>query len=361
MTRNPNNEDVFRTHTVPARRIRARVYACLALALVYAALEHIPQAIAGEDNQAISQVVSGKQLAAKLRMEFIDLSPQIIEAAINKARFRPDIIERMLKPYEAKPYAEYRPLFVNSKLVELGKPYLMKHKAIFDRAEKKYGVQPEIIAAILGMETRYGQYRGKDRILDALYTLSTGFPRRAKFFRKELGHFLLMSGEENLTPENLKGSMAGAFGTAQFMPSSFRAYAVDGDGDGKRDIWDSPADIIFSVANYFQRHGWDGSKPVAHWLKNVPDHRLVNKAKKSGTRKWQKLAEMKLAGIGPLPDMWKNDDRVSLLTFDTKNGEKTALVHYNFYVIMRYNTAQNYAMAATELADMLGCTKCANK
>jgi len=267
----------------------------------------------------------------------------------------------MQRPYEARPYAEYRPLFVNKKLAEMGKEYLKQHADIFRQAEEKYGVQPEMIAAILGMETKYGRYKGRDRILDALYTLSTGFPRRAKFFRKELGHFLLMSQEEKLAPETLKGSMAGAFGTAQFMPSSFREYAADGDGDGKRDIWSNPADIIFSVANYFKRHGWDDSKPLAHWMETVPDHRLTNKARKNRTKAWLKLGEMKLAGIDPLPNMWKNNDRVSLLTFATKKGEKTALVHYNFYVIMRYNTAQNYAMAATELADMLGCTKCANK
>lgn len=328
--------------------------------LACAALVHITAASASQEIQEIVQVVSGRQLSASLEQEF-GLSPQVVESAISKARFKPGIIERMLKPYEAKPYAEYRPLFVNQKLVDMGKSYLLKHRKIFSIAEKKYGVQAEIIAAILGMETRYGRYKGKDRILDSLYTLSTGFPRRAKFFRKELGHFLLMCQEEKLAPETLKGSMAGAFGTAQFMPSSFREYAVDGNGDGRRDIWEEPADIIFSVANYFKRHGWDNSRPLANWLEIVPNHRLIKAAMKNRTKAWLRLSEMKLAGIKPLPPMWKNDDRVSLLTFDTKKGEKTALVHYNFYVIMRYNTAQNYAMAATELADMLGCAKCANK
>jgi len=321
----------------------------------------LPEVCASQEKQEIIQVVSKKQLSASLKQDF-DLSPQVIESAINKARFRPGIIARMQRPYEAKPYVEYRPLFVNKRLAEMGKEYLRKHAGILRRAEEKYGVQPEIIVAILGMETKYGRYRGKDRILDALYTLSTGFPKRARFFRKELGHFLLMCQEEGLQPETLKGSMAGAFGTVQFMPSSFRAYAQDGDGDGKRDIWDDPADIIFSVANYFQRHGWDQSMPVAHWLPSGAKHPRLLEAQKNGTRNWLKLSSLqRAAGIGPLPSMWHADDRVTVLEFETAEGRKAALVHYNFYVIMRYNTAQNYAMAATELAGLLGCKKCTSR
>ncbi len=329
------------------------ILACAALAL-------LPRVCASQEKQELIQIVSKKQLSASLEQEF-DLSPQVIESAISKARFRPGIIARMQRPYEAKPYAEYRPLFVNKPLAEMGKEYLRKHAEILKRAAEKYGVQPEMIVAILGMETKYGLYRGKDRILDALYTLSTGFPKRAGFFRKELGHFLLMCQEEGLQLETLKGSMAGAFGTAQFMPSSFRAYAQDGDGDGRRDIWDNPADIIFSVANYFQHHGWDQSMPVAHWLPAGARRPRLLEAQKNGTRSWLKLSSLKGAGIGPLPPMWRADDRVTVLEFETAEGRKAALVHYNFYVIMRYNTAQNYAMAATELAGLLGCKKCASR
>ncbi len=320
----------------------------------------LPASIQAAEASAAAPDVSRHQLTIALSREF-GLSPSLVSATLEKAHFKPDIIARMLKPYEAKPYAEYRPLFVNQRLVDMGKPYLSAHREIFARAEEKYGVQPEIIAAILGMETRYGHYRGKDRILDALYTLSSGYPKRARFFRKELGHFLLMCQEEGLKPETLKGSMAGAFGAAQFMPSSFREYAVDGDGDGRRNIWDNPADIIFSIANYFRRHGWDENHPVACWLDHVPQHAVFAEALKNRTRKWMRLERMRKAGISHLPAVWKDDDRVTLLRFETSDGKKTALVHYNFYVIMRYNTAQNYAMAATELAAMLGCKQCATK
>jgi len=338
----------------PVRCIRAGAFATgLACLLLFPADTRPAEALATPN-------VSRQQLAGILSREF-GLNPDSVNATLEKAHFKPDIIARMLRPYEAKPWAQYRLLFVNQRLVAMGKPYLTAHRAIFSRAEKKYGVQPEIIAAILGMETRYGRYRGKDRILDALYTLSSGYPKRAAFFRKELGHFLLMCGEEGLKPELLKGSMAGAFGAAQFMPSSFRAYAIDGDGDGRRDIWDNAADIIFSIANYFHRHGWDETHPVAYWLNHVPKHELFAEALKNRTRKWMRLGQLRKAGIEPLPAAWKDDDRVSLLRFETSEGERTALVHYNFYVIMRYNTAQNYAMAATELAALLGCKQCATQ
>jgi len=333
--------------------IRLRFFAGLACLLLF------PATVRPTEAPAVPNV-SRQQRAMALSRDF-GLSPDSVTATLEKARFRPGIIARMLRPYEAKPYTEYRPLFVNRKLVDMGKPYLAAHRKIFARAEAKYGVQPEIIAAILGMETRYGQFRGRDRILDALYTLSTGFPKRARFFRKELGHFLLMCREEGLRPERLRGSMAGAFGAAQFMPSSFREYAVDGDGDGRRDIWNSPADIIFSVANYFHRHGWDEARPVAYWLNHVPDRKVFNEAIRNRTRKWVRLGRIRKAGLGPLPALWRDDDRVSLLRFETETGERTALVHYNFYVIMRYNTARNYAMAATELAARLGCKKCATQ
>jgi len=328
--------------------------------MILAALAYTPEGAADDDIPAITQTTSRQQLSTMLQKEF-SLSPHIIKIALGKAEFRPNIIERMLKPYEAKPYAEYRPLFVNTRLAKTGRDYIRRHRDIFDQAQKKYGVQAEIITAILGMETRFGHFMGKDRILDALYTLSTGYPKRSKFFRKELGHFLLMCEEEGLQPETLKGSMAGAFGTAQFMPSSFRAYAVDGDKDGKRNIWNDPADIIFSVANYFHRHGWSDVMPVAHWLPSTAKSPRLQQALQKGTHKWEKLSALKGTGIGMLSEMWKDNDRVTLLSFDTREGKKTALVHYNFYVIMRYNTAQNYAMAATELADLLGCKMCASK
>lgn len=281
-----------------------------------------------------------------------------IEEALADARFDQSVIDRIKTPYEGKPYADYRPLFVHDTLVQKGLAYIREHRAIFDRCRAQYGVQPELIAAILGMETRYGAYRGKDRVLDALYTLAAGYPRRADFFRNELGEFLLLCREEKLDPATIQGSYAGAFGTTQFIPSSYRGYAVDADADGKRDVWGSPEDIIFSVANYFRRHHWDASRPVALWLETTPTAFKAKIMLDEETRSWKRLGDVARALGQPLPKVWQDDDKVALIRRTTAQGKRTALVHYNFHVITRWNRSYNYALAATELAYAMGCPLC---
>jgi len=280
-----------------------------------------------------------------------------VASAINHAVYDESIITRIKTPYESRSYAQYRPLFVHPRLAAKGQAYLEKHQAVFAESEKHYGVQKEIIAAILGMETRYGANRGNDAVVSSLYTLATGYPRRAKFFRRELGELLLLCKEEGLNPNEFKGSYAGAFGTTQFIPSSYRAYAVDADGDGKRDVWHSPADIINSVANYFSKHGWDGSRPVAHWLGKVSSHKQLASHAKKGFKGWVKLADIRHQ-LPKLDKRWHDDDKVTLIEMTTKNGNEIALVHYNFYVITRWNRSYNYAMAITELAELMHCQSC---
>jgi membrane-bound lytic murein transglycosylase B len=298
-----------------------------------------------------------QEIILKLQQE-TGLEAGFIEKAISQARYDASVIKRIKTPYESRPYKEYRPLFVNQRLADKGLAYLKEHQQIFKRAEKRYGVQPEIIAAILGMETRYGHYKGKDRVLDALYTLATGYPRRANFFRNELGEFLQLCYEEELSPISIRGSYAGAFGTTQFIPSSYRGYAVDADSDGRRDVWESPDDIINSVANYFHKHRWDQQRPVAQWQDRLPKRAFFTKMLQDETKKWRSLGELRKHAVLNLPGSWSDDDRVALIQRETSQGKRTALVHYNFYVITRWNRSYNYAMAITELAHMLGCSLC---
>lgn len=290
-------------------------------------------------------------------VEETGLSKQHIEPIIAQAVFEPLIIKRIKTPYESRTYAEYRPLFVHPSLAKKGKTYLQKHAAIFEASEKKYGVQKEIIAAVLGMETRYGVNRGKDAVVSSLYTLATGYPRRATFFRKELGELLLLCQEERLNPLQFKGSYAGAFGTTQFIPSSYRAYAVDADGDGKRNVWTSPEDIINSVANYFHKHGWNGSQPLAYWLVDKDVSKALKKQAQQGFKHWQYLGDMR-AKLPAFPARWHDDAKVTLIEMTTKKGKQIALVDYNFYVITRWNRSYNYAMAVTELAALMDCKAC---
>ncbi|MDX8389390.1 MAG: lytic murein transglycosylase [Mariprofundaceae bacterium] len=318
--------------------------------LLFFGLFAVSIATAAEKN--IEQFVDKDTLSLQLQSEF-ELPASTIDQALQKARFTPSVIERMRRPYEARPYRDYRPLFVNDNLTKKGKAYLEKHVDIFKDVQKERGVQPEIIAAILGVETHYGRNRGNDRVLDALFTLASGYPRRADFFRKELGHFLLLCNEESLDVSKPLGSYAGAFGTTQFIPSSFRAYAVDANGDNERDVWDSAEDIIHSVGNYFKRHHWDASRPVAYWLPASAKRPNVS----SKGFNWQPLKALR-EQLPPLPEVWHDDDKVSLVSFETKQGPSIALVHYNFYVITRWNRSNNYAMAIAEFSRKLGCNHC---
>ncbi|HID37225.1 MAG TPA: lytic murein transglycosylase [Ghiorsea sp.] len=307
-----------------------------------------------------SQLLAEKYTRDDLIQYMLDetnLSKAYVSKYIKFATFDADLIRKMNTPYEARPYADYRPLFVNKRLKKRSQDYLAQHKDIFAAAHAKYGVAPEIVASILGIETRFGQNWGRDKVLDALFTLSTGYERRAKFFRNELKEFLLLCEEEGLNPQEVDGSYAGAFGVTQFIPSSFRAYAVDANDDGKRDVWHSPQDIIFSVANYFKRHKWTDNKMVAHWINDLPSNAFIKQALKDETRKYRAMHEFEEAGIKK-PKGWSSDEKVALIERETKDGVRPLLVSRNFHAITRWNRSWNYALAVTELAYSLGNQQC---
>ncbi|TNF08531.1 MAG: lytic murein transglycosylase B, partial [Pseudomonadales bacterium] len=174
------------------------------------------------------------------------------------------ILDAISRPAEkVKPWKEYRPIFITDKRIAQGVAFWKQNQAALEKAEAEYGVPAQFIVAIIGVETFYGGNTGNWRVMDALSTLAFDYPPRAPFFRKELREFLMLTREEQVDPISLKGSYAGAMGLPQFMPSSFRAYAVDFDGDGHINIWSNPTDAIGSVASYFKRHGWQAGGQVA--------------------------------------------------------------------------------------------------
>jgi len=173
------------------------------------------------------------------------------------------VLEAIARPAEKKKnWQEYRKIFITDKRVKQGLEFWTENAAILAAAEREYGVPPEIVVAIIGVETFYGRYKGKHPVLDSLVTLGFDYPPRQKFFRSELAEFLLLAKEENLDPIAIKGSYAGAMGKSQFISSSYRNYAVDFDDDGTRDLWGSNEDVIGSVANYFKRHGWKAGEII---------------------------------------------------------------------------------------------------
>jgi membrane-bound lytic murein transglycosylase B len=215
-------------------------------------------------------------------------------------------------------------------------------------AEKVYGVAPQIIVAIIGVETRYGGNTGKYAVLDALSTLAFDYPPRAKFFRGELEQYLLLAREEHIDLLNTKGSYAGAMGYGQFIPSSYQRYAVDFDQDGKRDLWDSPMDIIGSVANYLHVNGWTPGAKVADRA-SVTGNRFKGVIEK-GLKPEMTVKQLKSEGITPVKPL-PADTLAALISLDQKSGPEYWLGLNNFYVITRYNHSPLYAMAVYQLSE----------
>lgn len=265
----------------------------------------------------------------------------------DQVRIDPSIIDAMRKPYEAKPWYTYRKLFLTDTRIHGGIEFRRRHAADLAAAEAKYGVDPDIITAILGVESSYGQKPGKHRVIDALSTLAFEYPKRAEFFRAELAEFLLLCREEGMDALAPVGSYAGAMGMPQFMPSSYRHYAADGDGDRKRDIWSNPADAIASVARYFAANGWHRGEPiaVAAVVHGNGWQGLASKQPKAS----HSLAQLAAAGVEAAEPV-RESLKAGLVQLEGETGPDHWLAFHNFSVVMRYNHSPLYAMAAYELS-----------
>ncbi|HIP52602.1 MAG TPA: lytic murein transglycosylase B [Chromatiales bacterium] len=278
-----------------------------------------------------------------------------LEKLLYNARFQQKIIDAMERPAEAKPWYEYRPIFLTRTRIKGGVEFWNRNKALLESVAKEYGVPPQMIVAIIGVETRYGNHTGKHRILDSLSTLAFGYPKRARFFRKELEEFLLLAKEEKIDPVAAKGSYAGAMGKPQFIASSYRKYAVDYDRDGKRDLWRSNADVIASIANYFKKHGWQRGQPVTMRAQKVTkDHQKFVEA---GMKPTIPTAELLAAGVRTAETL-PAKTLVSLIELESAKGRKEYWVGLpNFYAITRYNHSNLYAMAAYQLSEEIQALK----
>lgn len=268
----------------------------------------------------------------------------------DEAAHQPSIIEAISRPAEALPWHRYRPIFLTRDRIEAGLEYWTTHQAILEEVESRYGVPPEIVVAIIGVETRYGRYRGRHRVLDALRTLAFAYPPRADFFRSELEAFLLLAEEERFDPTTPLGSYAGAMGVPQFISSSYRAYAVDFDGNGRRDLFSEPADAIGSVGHYFARHGWQAGEPIAVEAR-VSGGRWQD-FRRSDLKPVDTLADLEAAGIRAKAEL-SGGQPARLLELETENGPAHWVTLNNFYVITRYNHSPLYAMAVLQLAEAL--------
>jgi membrane-bound lytic murein transglycosylase B len=276
-----------------------------------------------------------------------------------QVEFQPRIIEAISRPAESKPWYLYRPIFLTEARIRGGVTFWQENSELLARAENEYGVPAHIIVAIIGVETFYGRHKGSHRVLDALSTLGFGYPQRSPFFRGQIKEFLLMTREEQRDPLAFLGSYAGAMGMPQFIPSSFRHYAVDFDQDGRRDLWDNHADIIGSVANYFHRHRWLPNEPVTARASGTASamEPFLNGDLKPATR----LGELQAAGIEPRqPHRLTAEQEVALLALDSTEETKEYWITLpNFYVITRYNRSPLYAMAVHQLSEAIQSSRAA--
>ncbi len=294
----------------------------------------------------------------ELKQQFIELMVNehqfertVIESTLDKAIKNPVILQSIAKPWEAKPWFQYYPIFLTEKRLTKGLAFWKTHQETLARAEQETGVPAEIIVAIIGVETFYGTYQGKYSVLDALVTLGFHYPPRATFFRSELAQLFLLAQEEKFDITELKGSYAGAMGWGQFISSSYRHYAVDFDGDGVRDLLNNPVDAIGSVANYFRKHHWKANNDIAFKAivsGNQYSALLSNSLKYS--HQWSQLQD---AGVSITSPELSEDMNVKLFEFEQADSKEYWVGLPNFYVITRYNHSPLYAMAVFQFSQQL--------
>lgn len=298
-----------------------------------------------------------EQSVSKLRPEVINFVTDMVnrhgydahelEDAFIQTNFRPEILKLISAPAAAITWDEYRKRFVNMQRIKGGIDFWNKYAADLERARKIYGVPGEIIVAIIGIETSYGSSTGNYRVMDALTTLAFDFPRRADYFQEELENYLLLAREQKVGLFDIKGSYAGAIGVPQFMPGSYRRYAVDFNNDGKIDLSRSAVDAIGSIGNYLKEHGWEAGKPVA--IRAQAGSQNLQEFLDTDIEPLHSVKKLRQAGIIPL-DSVADDTLSALLELNSQGKRQLWLGFKNFYVITRYNRSTFYAMSVFELA-----------
>ncbi len=274
-----------------------------------------------------------------------------LQSVLEQVQIQPQIIESMNKPYEKKTWDVYKQIFLTSERLQAGLDFWRANASTLEKAEKKYGVPAHIIVAIIGVETLYGKHQGNYRVIDALSTLAFNYPKRSPFFTKELSEFLLLCREHKVSPTKYFGSYAGAMGKPQFMPSSYRYYAANFNENSKIDLMNDNNAVIASVANYFHKHGWKMNQGIAQPAKVVGSH--YHSINTTNRRANYHLQQLEAAGVKPFTAAINTPEKVGLIELTTQSGHEFWMAYPNFYVITRYNTSPQYAMAVYLLSQQL--------
>ena len=282
-----------------------------------------------------------RQMASKHQFNESELA-----GLFDKVELNDDIIKKISKPSEGLPWYKYRKIFLKEPRIKDGVQFWREHEQTLASVEKKTGVPAAIIVAIIGVETMYGKHTGNFRVIDALSTLAFAYPPRSPFFRSELEEFLLLCQEEHINPLTPTGSYAGAMGIPQFMPSSYRHYAIDYNKDNRRDIWRNPDDVIASIANYFAKHGWQTGQPVAALIRDKGHNSVTYPPLLKENLRFIKSNSANPNISKPL----LSTNKAKIIAFKQENGEELWATSNNFYVITRYNKSPLYAMAVFQLS-----------
>lgn len=347
------------------RCLPPRIAAFLAVALLLALTHFSARGLAEEAPLAADLVQDGQAIdldQAKYRSLFAELtqkhqfSAAELQSIFQGQRINQKVLVLMDKQWEAKPYYRYAPMFVTPENIRDGKEQLQRHKALLDRIEASFGVDREVVVAIWGVETRYGARQGAYDALQTLNTLFDAYPRRSDFFRKQLIDFLLLCRESGRDPHGVMGSYAAAFGQTQFIPSSYREYAVSFDGDAKRDVWDSVPDVLASIANYLKRCKWTLDTPVYQELGYTLNDPLLTAAEQKGRKERVALDLVRKSQQLDLPPSPQNRP-VTIVGLELEPGgpyAKRYVAGYpNFQAVTEWNHSNRYAMAVAELAEAL--------
>ncbi len=278
-------------------------------------------------------------------------SAEALSALLEQAQSQQPILEAMAKPAEkAFPWHRYRERFVNEQRIVEGVAFWQEHRELLEETARTRGVPPEYLVAILGVETYYGRIMGSYRVIDALATLAFDYPPRASYFTDELEQYLLLVREESLDALAPVGSYAGAMGAPQFMPRSIRRFAVDGDGDGTRDLWKDWPDVLASIANYFRKHGWQPEAPVL--AEAVIDQARAHDLDTRRLELTETVGSLREKGV-QFETSLPADAPAMLIAADEPDTMRFRVGLQNFYVITRYNRSALYAMAVHDLARAL--------